>query len=100
MLVPFGKRPEVVGALHVQRMVKFLPNLLGLAFLASVASAEQAPKERPKAAPAISADLAKKCRAMAIKAHPTRPAGAKSGHEQAQRRYFQDCIAKGGDVQN
>lgn len=69
---------------------KLLSSLIWLALLASVASAEQAP----------SADLAKKCRALAIKAHPTQPAGAKSGNERSQRIYFQDCIAKGGNVQN
>ena len=36
------------------------------------------------AASAISADLAKKCRELAIKAHPTQPAGTKSGTEGAQ----------------
>jgi hypothetical protein len=48
---------------------------------------------------AISADLAKKCRAMAVKAHPTPPAGSKaSGVEKAQRDYFQACVAKGGEM--
>lgn len=48
---------------------------------------------------AISADLANKCRAMAIKAHPTPSAGSKaSGAEKAQRDYFQACIAKGGKM--
>ena len=48
---------------------------------------------------AIIADLANKCRAMAIKAHPTPPAGSKvSGAEKAQRDYFQACVAKGGDM--
>jgi hypothetical protein len=45
-----------------------------------------------------SAELAKKCRALAIKAHPTRPAGSKAGSEQAQRDYFRDCITKGGNM--
>ena len=50
---------------------------------------------------AISADLAKKCRAMAIKAHPTPLAGSKaSGVEKAQRDYFQACIAKDGKMDN
>jgi hypothetical protein len=50
------------------------------------------------AASAISADLAKKCRELAIRAHPTQPAGTKSGTEQAQRDYFRECVAKNGDM--
>jgi len=52
----------------------------------------------PSAAQPPSAELAKKCRALAIKAHPTQPAGSKSGFEQAQRDYFRDCLAKGGNM--
>ena len=48
---------------------------------------------------AITADLAKKCRAMAVKAHPTPVAGSKAGGiEKAQRDYFQSCVAKGGEM--
>src|SRR5262245_14043334 len=78
------------GALHMRQTVKSLSWLIWFGLLASFASAQQAP----------SADLAKKCRALAVKAHPTRPAGARTGIERAQRSYFQDCIAKGGNVQN
>jgi hypothetical protein len=47
-------------------------------------------------ASAVSVELAKKCRAMATKAHPTQRAGTKAaGTEKAQRDYFRDCIAKG-----
>jgi hypothetical protein len=61
--------------------------------------AETAPPDRSKTAGPISAELAKKCRALAIKAHPTKPAGSKNGaYAQAQRDYFQDCIAKGGNM--
>ncbi len=50
-----------------------------------------------QAASAIDADVAKKCRALAIKAHPTPVAGSKaSGVEQAQRGYFQACLAREG----
>jgi hypothetical protein len=50
---------------------------------------------------AISAELAKKCRAMAIKAHPNPIPGSKaSGAEKAEREYFQTCIAKGGKMEN
>jgi hypothetical protein len=47
---------------------------------------------------AISGELAKKCRELAIKAHPTQPAGSKTGAGQAQRDYFRECIAKNGDM--
>lgn len=46
---------------------------------------------------AIGADLAKKCRAMAIQAHPTPKPGTKAtGAEKAQRDYFSLCVSKGG----
>lgn len=52
-------------------------------------------------ASAISAELAKKCQAMANKAHPTPKAGTKAtGVEKAQRDYFSECIAKGGKMEN
>ena len=44
----------------------------------------------------ITADLAKKCREEAAKAHPTPKAGTKaSGAEKAQRDAFQACITRG-----
>jgi hypothetical protein len=50
---------------------------------------------------AITADLAKKCRALAIKAHPSPTPGSKAtGVEKAQREYFKACIDKGGKVEN
>jgi hypothetical protein len=52
----------------------------------------------PSSALSITAELAKKCRELAIKAHPTQPAGSKSGYEQAQRDYFKLCIEKNGDM--
>jgi hypothetical protein len=42
----------------------------------------------------ISAELAKTCRAQAITAHPTQRAGSRAGSAQAQRDYFQKCVAK------
>lgn len=48
---------------------------------------------------AISADLAKKCRAMATKAHPTPIAGSKAkGVEKAEREYFRACVANNGKM--
>ena len=44
-------------------------------------------------ASAIDADVAKKCRALAVKAYPTPKAGTKAGGaEKAQRDYFQTCL--------
>ena len=46
----------------------------------------------------ITADLAKKCRQEAVKAHPTPTAGTKaSGVEKAQRELFQSCVSRGAD---
>ncbi len=45
----------------------------------------------------ISAELAKKCRALMIAAHPTK-LYARTGTEAAQRAYFQKCISRNGDM--
>jgi hypothetical protein len=47
---------------------------------------------------AISVELAKKCRDMAIKAHPYTLPGFKSGNAEGERSYFKDCVAKGGNM--
>ena len=53
----------------------------------------------PTASLAITAELAKKCRLMAIQAHPTQLAGKKNtGVEAAQRDYFTDCVAHEGKM--
>lgn len=44
------------------------------------------------------AELAKKCRELAVKAHPPVPAGSKKGTAQAERAYFQKCIANQGKM--
>jgi hypothetical protein len=44
-------------------------------------------------AAAVSADLANKCRAMAIKSHPPVPGKA---YAQAERDFFRDCVARNG----
>jgi hypothetical protein len=43
---------------------------------------------------AITAELAKKCRDEAIKAHPPQPAGTLP-YAEAEREVFRDCVAKG-----
>lgn len=48
------------------------------------------------AAMAVSADLAKRCRAMTIKAYPPVVAGSKKGDAQEERNYFSTCISKNG----
>jgi hypothetical protein len=48
---------------------------------------------------AITAELAKKCRLMAIQAHPTQLPGKKdTGVVAAQRNYFSDCISHEGKM--
>ena len=74
-----------------------LAMLVALLLPAPAVIAETAPPDRSKAAGPISAELAKKCRELSIKTHPTRPAGSRA-YAQAQRDYFQDCIAKGGNM--
>ena len=46
----------------------------------------------------VSAELAKKCREIAVKAHPTQLAGT-SPYAAAQREYFRECVAKGGNME-
>ena len=46
---------------------------------------------------AISADLAKKCRDMAIKAHPPASSGTQA-YAQAERDFFKACIANNGQM--
>ena len=50
-------------------------------------------------ASAVSADLANKCRQLATKAYPPKSVGSKSGNAGAERRYFQECVSKGGAMQ-
>ena len=49
---------------------------------------------------AISVDLAKKCREMAVKAHPPMPAGSRSGYAAAERNFFRKCVAQNGNMDN
>ena len=45
----------------------------------------------------ISVELAKKCRALMVKAHPTILFGP-TGTAAAQRAYFEECIRRQGDM--
>ena len=49
-------------------------------------------------ASAITADLAKKCREMALKAHPPAPAGSKMTSAKAQQDFYRACVAKNGKM--
>jgi hypothetical protein len=49
------------------------------------------------AAPAITPDLAKKCRQMAVSAHPPQTAGT-APYAEAERSYFRECVARNGDM--
>src|SRR5437016_8271871 len=53
-----------------------------------------------QAASAPTAELAKKCREMMIKAYPPLPAGSSTGHMLQQREYFRTCIAQNGKMEN
>ena len=59
----------------------------------------------PSTASAITAELAKKCRTMAIKKYPPVPAGTKTGNAKAERDFYLTCITNNGampdnDTQN
>ena len=74
-------------------MSKFVKTLSAFLFFAVPAYSVYA-----QSTPAITADLAKKCREQAMKAHPTPKAGTKaSGVQKAQRDAFQACVSKGAD---
>ncbi len=53
----------------------------------------------PTSSLAITAELAKKCRSMALQAHPTQlPGRRNTGVEAAQREYFSKCITNEGKM--
>lgn len=47
----------------------------------------------------ISGDLAKKCRALMVKAHPSILFG-RTGTAAAQRAYFAECVRREGNMQD
>jgi hypothetical protein len=51
----------------------------------------------PSPAAAVTADLAKRCREMAVKAHPPKAPGSKP-YAQAEREYFRECVANKGNM--
>jgi hypothetical protein len=50
--------------------------------------------------PAPTAEMAKKCRQMMVKAYPPLPPGSKQGDAQQQQEYFRRCLAQGGKQDN
>lgn len=52
----------------------------------------------PQPASAITAELAKKCRAMALKVYPAQRPGLKTGNAQGQQDYFTKCVEKQGNM--
>ena len=53
-----------------------------------------------QAASAPTAELAKKCREMMIKAYPPLPSGSRNGNAQQQREYFRTCVAQSGKMES
>jgi hypothetical protein len=76
---------EFVGTLTVMRI------LIGSVLMVVLVSATSAQQ------PAPSAELAKKCRALTVKAYPPVVAGSKKGDAGLERTYFAACLKKGGE---
>ena len=51
----------------------------------------------PSQSQAITVELARKCRAMALEAHPTELWGM-HGSATAQREFYSACVARNGDM--
>jgi hypothetical protein len=50
----------------------------------------------PSPANALSAELAKKCRDMAIKSHPPPTPPGNKAYAQAEREFFRACVSRNG----
>jgi hypothetical protein len=74
--------------------------VIALAFVATTLWAETMPTVRSDNTAPISAELAKTCRGLAIKAHSTQAAGSTTGSAQAQRDCFKECVTNRGIMQN
>jgi hypothetical protein len=70
--------------------------VIALAFVGTTLWAETTPAVRSNNTAPISAELAKTCRELAIKAHPTQVAGSSTASAQAQRDYFKECVTNRG----
>jgi hypothetical protein len=49
-------------------------------------------------AEALTAELAKKCRQMAVTAHPSARPGTRTGAQKAQNEYYQECVKNDGNM--
>src|SRR5262245_61854628 len=67
-------------------IIRALGPLVAVALAGSALLAETAPTAHSNRTAPISAELARTCRALAIKAHPTQPAGSRTASGQAQSR--------------
>jgi hypothetical protein len=74
-------------------MPKFLSAWAAIAMLAQIAVLSSA-----LPAAALSVELAKKCRDMAIKSHPPPTPPGNKAYAQAEREFFRDCVAKNGQM--
>jgi hypothetical protein len=52
----------------------------------------------PQPASGVSAELAKRCRAMMVETIPAKPAGTIVGNAQEERQYFRTCVARDGNM--
>lgn len=88
-----GKIKVHIEVIAMAKLAKSLGALIIFAVAAYLPATQRAS--------AVSAELAKKCRALAIKAHPSPvPGSKKTGVEKAQRDYFRECVAKDGKTEN
>jgi hypothetical protein len=74
-------------------MRKFLAPLVAIAVLEQIMVLSGAPP-----AAALSVELAKKCRDLAIKSHPPPIPPGNKAYAQAEREFFRDCVAKNGQM--
>jgi|SRR5208283_903586 len=82
--------PHLAGSYPMRPIVKRLSASFALVLIAFVWISPPAS--------AITVELAKKCRAIALKAHPMSLPGAKNGTAQAERAYYSACIANNGTM--
>ena len=86
--------PRSQAAREAKTMIKLFAITLALGSMVGMAVAQQSPTPP-------TAELAKKCRELEIKAYPPKPAGStKIGIAQEERDYFARCIRNGGNMDN
>jgi hypothetical protein len=73
-------------------MSKILGVLFAVAALLGTALCPLWPAE------AITVELAKKCRQLAVTAHPSARPGTRTGAQKAQNDFYLDCVAKDGNM--